>query len=522
LYADGLFKNEASNNFNDYFAESGAALPRFSARYLGRVSTKRTSVKQIFLSLLPWEYMRTVVIPATSTALQLDHDEPLDESEFLRFLGYILAMTLFSFNRRQDCWSVKDSLLQPAPDFNRFGITYHRFEAIISCLRFGIGDESVDPMVNIRNLFDAFNMNMRACFSPSWSICVDESMVAWTSRGTLPNWVYVPRKPTPNGQEWHTLACSETRVIIAVDSVESELVRRYDNLGRMCGVVLRLCESAGLMSQAARVVVGDSAFPSIRLVKELRDRNLFSLFAIKKRRYWPKLIPGDKLLQATQALRTGESVAFESVPSQTPKCFLAGLKDINPCLIVSNCGSLVEVGDIVHRKVTTVAGSQRVAFRRPDVFDVFYKARHSVDDNNNLRQNTRSIEDTWQTKHWQHRSFAMLLGIVESNAFLTFQNFIQKPYDDMPHTKFRRELAIELLDIAPARQVSDESRGHFMESFKTNLKWFNNAWHTRPTGKNPQKRCARCRKRVKTFCICNPDAGMCRNPCFTHHVLDTA
>jgi hypothetical protein len=35
-------------------------------------------------------------------------------------------------------------------------------------------------------------------------------MTTWISRWTLPSYVFIPRKPTPEGQEWHTLASART------------------------------------------------------------------------------------------------------------------------------------------------------------------------------------------------------------------------------------------------------------------------------------------------------------------------
>lgn len=57
-------------------------------------------------------------------------------------------------------------------------------------------------------------------------------------------------------------------------------------------------------------------------------------------------------------------------------------------------------------------------FNRPQLFDDYYVSRHSIDDNNNVRQGTRGIEEEWNTKTWLHRVFAFVMGVSEANAWL--------------------------------------------------------------------------------------------------------
>ena len=57
-----------------------------------------------------------------------------------------------------------------------------------------------------------------------------------------------------------------------------------------------------------------------------------------------------------------------------------------------------------------------VSFRYTEPFANHYFARHCVDDHNNLRQGTISLEETWRTHRWELRVFAFILGVIEVNT----------------------------------------------------------------------------------------------------------
>ena len=46
-------------------------------------------------------------------------------------------------------------------------------------------------------------------------------------------------------------------------------------------------------------------------------------------------------------------------------------------------------------------------FHRPELLHFVYKARHSTDDLNNVRQGETSLEHVWQTKDWSVRVFVI-------------------------------------------------------------------------------------------------------------------
>jgi len=59
-------------------------------------------------------------------------------------------------------------------------------------------------------------------FLSSWISCLDESMSKWVNKYTCLGFMVIPRKPWPFGNEYHTICCSESGVIFAMELVEGE------------------------------------------------------------------------------------------------------------------------------------------------------------------------------------------------------------------------------------------------------------------------------------------------------------
>ena len=55
-----------------------------------------------------------------------------------------------------------------------------------------------------------------------WITCLDESMSTWLSRWTCPGWMFVPRKPRPFGNEYHSICCRESGIMFAIELCEGK------------------------------------------------------------------------------------------------------------------------------------------------------------------------------------------------------------------------------------------------------------------------------------------------------------
>ncbi len=99
------------------------------------------------------------------------------------------------------------SLWEGAPFRLRSFMELERFEAINRELRLTNKDTPSfeDKFYQVRELQGAFNDHYEEKYSPSWLSCLDESMSPWTNK-YCPGYMFVPRKPHPFGNEYHTIA----------------------------------------------------------------------------------------------------------------------------------------------------------------------------------------------------------------------------------------------------------------------------------------------------------------------------
>ena len=95
--------------------------------------------------------------------------------------------------------------------------------------------DSTDPWKPQREFWEVYNKNRVTVLHPSWIICLDESMSAWTGRGFdgaseykpgfCPHLSWVPRKPEPTGVEYKTACCAVSGVMIAAEAEEGKASR---------------------------------------------------------------------------------------------------------------------------------------------------------------------------------------------------------------------------------------------------------------------------------------------------------
>jgi len=130
-------------------------------------------------------------------------------------------------------------------------------------------------------MINCFNNNMAINFSPSWVSCIDESMSKWVGQYTCPGFMVVPRKPWPFGNEYHMIACGESKIIFGVDLVKGKDVppqrapKEFSELGKTVGTMLQLSKP---LFGTSSVLVMDSGFCVMKGLVELKKRG-FSLLA---------------------------------------------------------------------------------------------------------------------------------------------------------------------------------------------------------------------------------------------------
>jgi hypothetical protein len=177
---------------------------------------------ELFMFFMPRTYIETVLIPATNLELP---GAPLTLGEFLVFLGLWFVMATTMGASRKDFWdSCPPSVWTKAPFRLSSYMSQHRFENIIKALTYTNISPPVyrDKFHQIRQLLEAFSATMKEVFIPSWVSCLDESMSIWTSKWTCPGFMFVPRKPHPMGNEYHSICCGESGIMFDFELVEGK------------------------------------------------------------------------------------------------------------------------------------------------------------------------------------------------------------------------------------------------------------------------------------------------------------
>ena len=122
-------------------------------------------------------------------------------------------------------------------------------------------------------MLDAFNAHMSSIFKPSFITCLDESMSIRFNKWTCPGWMFVPRKPHPFGNEYHTICCGLSGILFSLDLVEGKdrpkeygkyPSKRFD---KTYGLLLRSCKT---LFNTGKIVVLDSGFCVLKGLVELK------------------------------------------------------------------------------------------------------------------------------------------------------------------------------------------------------------------------------------------------------------
>jgi Transposase IS4 len=110
--------------------------------------------------------------------------------------------------------------------------------------------------------------------------------------------MFVPRKPHPMGNEYHSICCGVCGIMYAIELVKVKdrpqqlAPEKFSEHGKTVGLLLRLTES---IHHSGQVVIMDSGFCVLLALVKLASFGVYSSAVIKKRRYWPKYIDGGEI-----------------------------------------------------------------------------------------------------------------------------------------------------------------------------------------------------------------------------------
>ena len=250
-----------------------------------------------FCLFMPETFIKHVVIPKTSAHID---GTAMSFGEFLRCIGLWLLMASQLKANVREYFSTAN--IDPYSSNALFRVSnvmqYNRFCEITRSLTYTDIDPPNyrDKFHEIRQMLAAFNDHMRSIFLAGWVSCLDESMSIWTRKWTCPGWMFVPRKPHPKGNEYHSICCSVSGVMYGIEIVQGkdrpqQLNKpEYHEKGKTASLLLRLCKP---LFATGKLVVLDSGFCVLDALLTLKQYGVFASAVIKKRRYWPKNIPAE-------------------------------------------------------------------------------------------------------------------------------------------------------------------------------------------------------------------------------------
>ena len=74
----------------------------------------------------------------------------------------------------------------------------------------------------------------------------------------------------------------------------------------------------------------------------------------------------------------------------------------------------------------------------------YYNGAPVLDIHDHTRHDDLSLETVWLTERWHHCFFAAMIGIIETNAFLTF-NYFRTSEQKAEHSAFMHNFALQLI-----------------------------------------------------------------------------
>ena len=419
------------------------------------------TIEQLFEMFFFKDFILKVILPETNKCIQEDKHRPMTYGGFLRWLGLWFLMATITGPDRTAFWSMGEvDCFVGAPMGLGHFMSKKRFEVILKALSFTSCQPPAfrDRFWEVWEMLDAWNTNMTEQFTPSWVSCLDESMSTWTNKYSCPGWMFVPRKPWPFGNEYHTVCCSLSGILWQMELVEGkdspcEIVPKFHNEGRTVGLLLRVLEP--LFAKGMTVIL-DSGFCVLKGIIELKKQGVYASALIKKRKYWPKHIKGDDIKAHFDGKDVGDCDSWKGVMEEVPFHVYAMKEPDYVMSLMSTYGTNLQTGKETSREWVDRDGTKKNGkFNYPEVVGNHFLYQHSVDNHNNKQHSPISLEVVWAMKNWPNRVFSFLLLVTEVNVNLAATYFCGQ--NQMGQVEFHKLLAQNLIYNTHYNEVSNKT-----------------------------------------------------------------
>ena len=181
-----------------------------------------------------------------------------------------------------------------------------------------------------------------------------------------------------------------TNILFLIELVEGkdappQVARDFENSGKTGGLLLRMRRA---YHHTGRYVVLDSGFCVLKAIVNLQKAGVYSAALIKKRKYWPKGVPGEAMQSHfdEEGVQVGDCHAIQGV-LEGPTYNLWGMKEPDYVMRMMATGRQLAALDscnMARRQWRDGGVDVSRTFQYTCPFDWHFRYRHAVDDHNNL------------------------------------------------------------------------------------------------------------------------------------------
>ena len=262
-------------------------------------------------------------------------------------------------------------------------------------------------------MIEAFNDHYAENYSPSWLSCLDESMNSWLDK-FCPGFMSVPRKPHPLGNEYHSIADGDDgKAVMWRIKLQEGKDRPKDATGswafpskfegknpatdrKYTKTSSLMCEMTEPIHGTGKVVSMDSGFCVTAGILHMHDHGVYGQSLIKKRKYWPKGVPGDQIDKYFEGKPLGFVKTLRQDMEGIPFNVHCTRDDRYVTKLMSTHGLNTEVP--THTTWRQKTGGEWTTFNYSESLSRHNHSKHWVDDVNNRRHNPIGLEQVWHTK----------------------------------------------------------------------------------------------------------------------------
>ena len=325
--------------------------------------TQQTICK-LFYTLFPIRFLENTILKNTNMNLAQDADE-ITLVELLRFIGiWFFLATTAGFPRKDFFSKFPVNAMHGAPYRVNHWMSRRRFDTILQTLAFCEPNPPPykDKFWQVRALIKAWNDNMTVVCESGWITCLDESMSRWLNRWTCPGWMFVPRKPKPFGNEYHSICCGTSGIVFAIQLCEGkDRPKELPSPPRNKKTTQLLLDLYQSLYSSGKIVVLDSGFSVLIALIALRALGVFACAVANKRKYWPLYVPGDEIDQRMEDKPVGSTDALKGVVNNIPYNIFVMKEPDYAMKLMGTYGGLTTLSD--EPDVTRVVDGQKKTFK---------------------------------------------------------------------------------------------------------------------------------------------------------------